>query len=165
MPRSHSVLREGFVAGLIGATSVAIWFLIVDLLVRSPLYTPRVLGRALWSVFGPIREGTIVFVATYTVFHYAAFIIIGIIIAVIIHWADREPGVLAGFLILFVAFELGFYGLSSILDHFVPLGDLAWYQVAIGNLIASALMGTYFYRLHPSITRELQYVLNGEDDR
>lgn len=165
MRRHDNLFREGIVAGLIGATSVAIWFFIVDLLIRTPFYTPQLLGHALWSVFGPVREGVLVFVAVYTVFHYAAFIVIGIIAAVIIRWADDQPGVLAGFLVLFVVFEIGFYGLASILDTFLPLGDLAWYQVAIGNLIASVLMGTYFYHLHPALKQEFQHALEGEDDR
>ena len=78
MLRHHSTLREGVIAGVIGATSVAVWFLAVDILIHNPLYTPRVLGEALWSVFGPVREGTAVFVIVYTVFHYVAFCIVGI---------------------------------------------------------------------------------------
>jgi len=165
MPTHHNVFREGVIAGLIGATSVAVWFLIIDIMIHSPLYTPRILGSALWSVFGPVHEGTTVFVIVYTVFHYAAFIILGIIAASIVHEADRQPAVLAGSLVLFVVLELGFYGLSSILDTFLPLGALAWYQVAIGNLISSFLMGLYFYREHPALKGQFQKALAGEDDQ
>jgi hypothetical protein len=51
----HRTLREGFIAGLIGATSVAVWFLIVDLIAGRPLFTPSVLGEALMNVLGPNR--------------------------------------------------------------------------------------------------------------
>ncbi|HET7566249.1 MAG TPA: hypothetical protein VFJ96_14700 [Gemmatimonadaceae bacterium] len=165
MPRHHSTLREGVIAGVIGATSVAIWFLFVDILIHNPLYTPRVLGEALWSVFGPVREGTAVFVIVYTVFHYVAFCIVGIIAAVIVHASDEQPAVLAGGLVMFVVLEMGFYGLASILNNFLPLEGLAWYQVAVGNLISAFLMGLYFYRTHPSLKGELQRALDGTDDR
>ncbi|HEX5437071.1 MAG TPA: hypothetical protein VFW98_07925 [Gemmatimonadaceae bacterium] len=164
MSERNHILREGVIAGLIGATSVAIWFLAIDILIHSPLYTPRVLGHALWSVFGPVKEGTAVFVAAYTVFHYIAFIVVGIIAAIIVHSARRHPSVMAGFLLVFVIIEMGFYGITSMLDTFLPLGALAWYQVAIGNLIAAVLMGYYFYRAHPTLTRELQHALEGRDD-
>ncbi|HEX6965139.1 MAG TPA: hypothetical protein VF166_05000 [Gemmatimonadaceae bacterium] len=164
LPSEHSAFREGVIAGVIGATAVAIWFLAIDILIHNPLYTPRVLGEALWSVFGPVREGTAVFVAFYTVFHYVAFIVVGIIAAVIIHAGDRQPAVLAGALILFVMLEIGFYGYTSILSTFLPLEGLAWYTVAAGNVISAFLMGLYFYRTHPALKGELERALDGTDD-
>ena len=40
--------KEGFVAGLIGAATIAVWFLILDMIQGRPLYTPTVLGTALF---------------------------------------------------------------------------------------------------------------------
>src|SRR2546426_9826893 len=40
--------QEGLIAGLVGATTVAIWFLIIDSIQGRPLYTPTVLGAALF---------------------------------------------------------------------------------------------------------------------
>lgn len=42
------VYEEGIVAGLIGAATIAIWFLILDTIQGRPLYTPTVLGIALF---------------------------------------------------------------------------------------------------------------------
>ncbi len=39
--------RDGIVAGLIGAATISIWFLILDTLQGHPLFTPAVLGTAL----------------------------------------------------------------------------------------------------------------------
>src|SRR2546422_3623474 len=48
------VLREGFIAGLIGAAAVAPWFLIVDLVAGRPFFTPAMLGSAVfWGVHDP----------------------------------------------------------------------------------------------------------------
>lgn len=160
----RSIARDGITAGVIGATAVAVWFLIVDTIAGHPLHTPLVLGTALFRVLGPLgSEGSAVHILAYTVFHYAAFIVVGIIAASIIHWADREPTVLAGLLILFVAFELGFYGLTALLAEFLPLGELAWYQVAAGNLIAAVLMGTYLWRTNPALREHFVEALDGRE--
>ena len=48
------IVREGFIAGLIGATLVATWFLLVDLVAGRPFFTPAMLGDALfWGVRDP----------------------------------------------------------------------------------------------------------------
>ena len=40
---------DGVIAGVIGATVIAVWFFIVDLVQGRPLYTPTVLGTALFG--------------------------------------------------------------------------------------------------------------------
>ncbi|MGH8069924.1 MAG: hypothetical protein ACRERE_32715, partial [Candidatus Entotheonellia bacterium] len=47
MDRS-TTYKEGFVAGLIGAATIMAWFLILDAIQGRPLYTPTVLGTALF---------------------------------------------------------------------------------------------------------------------
>ena len=42
------IYDEGIVAGLLGAATIAIWFLILDMIQGRPLYTPTVLGTALF---------------------------------------------------------------------------------------------------------------------
>ena len=143
--RANRIVREGLIAGVIGATSVALWFLIVDVIAGRPLFTPTLLGRALFSIFGPVPEGesAIVHVIAYTIFHYTAFIAVGSFVAYIVSVAETQPSVLAGLLILFVAFEIGFHAFVALLQETTALGALAWYQVMAGNLIAALLMGTY----------------------
>ncbi|MHB1222764.1 MAG: hypothetical protein ACYC2G_01765 [Gemmatimonadaceae bacterium] len=161
--REHNVFREGFIAGVIGATSVALWFLFVDLVAAHPFYTPEVLGRSLLSVLGPDRgDSTIMVVTIYTIFHYAAFVVSGMIAVTIIHAGRQQSAVLAGALILFVAFEIGFYGLTAMLSE-SALGSLAWYQIGAANLIATILMGAYLWRIHPSLGRRLDFALGGRE--
>ena len=158
----HSAIREGAITGILGASVVAIWFLGIDVVAGHPLRTPEVLGRALVSVLGPPgREGAMTFVAAYTVFHYLAFAIVGVLATVIVHLAAREPSILAGFVILFVAVEIGFYGLVGMLSEPNILGQGAWYQVLIGNLLAALVMGWYLWRMHPQLGRELDDALSG----
>ena len=160
----HSIVRDGVVAGFLGATAVALWFLGVDSVYGHPLATPTALGRGLLRLLGPPgTEGPWVFVAAYTVFHYAAFIAAGLLVSIVVHWAQSSPTVLAGAMILFVIFEIGFYGLSSALQESPFLGALGWGAVATGNLIAALVMGVYMWRTHPELKGELEYALNGRE--
>src|SRR5205809_5187456 len=77
------ILREGFIAGLIGAGVVALWFLIVDIIAGRPFFTPAMLGSAVfWGVHDPalvvIEYSRII---GYTMIHVSAFIIVGTIAA------------------------------------------------------------------------------------
>ena len=158
----HSIARDGIVAGILGATAVALWFLGMDILYRHAFATPEALGRGLLRILGPQgSEGSAVFVVVYTIFHYLAFIAAGMLVAVIVHAAERETGVLAGAMMLFVAFEIGFYALSSALSESPMFGALGWAQVATGNLIAAIVMGVYMWRTHPKLGRDLQHALSG----
>jgi hypothetical protein len=160
----RAIIRDGIIAGVLGATAVALWFLGLDMIYSVPLATPAALGRGLLRVLGPQgSEGRMVFVIVYTLFHYAAFIGAGLLISVIVHFAQREPSVLAGAMMLFVAFEIGFYGLSSALSESPFLGALGWAQVATGNLIAAIVMGIYMWRKHPELKAELDAALGGAE--
>jgi hypothetical protein len=158
----QAIIRDGVIAGVLGATAVAIWFLGVDLAYGQPLATPATLGRGLLRLFGPPgTEGTLVFVAAYTVFHYAAFIGAGLLTSVIVHWAHTQPAVLAGAMMLFVAFEIGFQGISTALRESPQLGAPGGWLVATGNLVAAVVMGGYMWRRHPELKGELAHALGG----
>lgn len=158
----HGIVDEGVVAGVIGATCVAVWFLIVDLIAGHALFTPETLGRSLFRVLGPlpVGESTALYVIAYTIVHYVAFIAIGLVAAALVRLAGVEPSVLVGVAILFVAFEIGFYALVAILQQATALGGLAWYQVLVGNLIAAAAMGRYLWTAHPLLRDQLAHAFD-----
>src|SRR5205807_2517617 len=102
-----------------------------------PLYTPQLLGQGLANILGKtMMDSPTAQVIGYTIFHYAAFILVGIVLTLIIHQADRTPGILAGLLVAVVVFELGFYILTALFSE-GPLVKLAWYQIFIANLLAA----------------------------
>ena len=156
----HSIVREGLIAGVLGATAVAVWFFVVDLIGGRPLFTPNTLGEGLLSIFGRTPESRTVNIIAYTIFHYAAFTLVGMLAVVLVHTGERIPSVLAGSMILLVAIELGFYGLVALLQQTV-LGNFAWYQILAGNLLAALLMGTYLWRSHPARREGLVGALDG----
>ncbi len=102
-----------------------------------------------------------VIVALYTVFHYLVFIITGIATVALIHGSAKHIGFLAGMMMLFVAFEVAFYGFVLMLQLATPLEGLSWYQVGAANLVAAALMGRYLWMQHPELTQQLNESLSG----
>lgn len=148
----HSTLREGIIAGFLGATGVAVWLFAVDAAQGRALYTPRTLGYGLFSLFATEPGSAATSVLFYTLFHYAAFVAIGLALVAAVHGAQSHPSILALMLMLFMCFQLGFYGLVALIAE-TRLGDLAWYQVGLANLIATVLMGVYIWRRHPLLGR------------
>lgn len=162
--RPHPLARDAVVAGFIGAMTIAVWFLVIDTIAGRPFHTPMVLGRGLFSVFGPNSpdEGAATLVIGYTIFHFAAFMLVGWITSLVVYAARTEPSVLFAFVMLFAAFEVGIYGLVAVLDMGTPLGRYAWLQIMAANLLAAAAMGWYFWRTHRELGDEFRHSLDWE---
>ena len=163
----HPLLHDGVIAGLIGAAVIAVWFFVVDAIAGRPFFTPATLGHGLLDVLGkqPAQDDSaVIHVLAYSVFHFAAFMLVGLATALIVFLAQKEPSILFGFLVLFVAFEVGFYGLVGLLSQSTALREFAWYQVLIGNLLAAGSMGFYFYRTHKELREEFRHSLDWDSD-
>ena len=164
MTAVSKVWRQGIVAGLLGAAGVAVWFLVVDLISGNPLYTPGVLGEAMLRVLGSSTvHGSTFNVVAYTVVHIVAFIGVGILASGLIEVSHRAPHVTIGFLLFFVVFETGFYFIAMFLSEFDALGRLNWYQIGGANVLASVLMGGYFWRRHPELAADFKLSLDGRN--
>ena len=151
------ILREGFVAGLIGATGVAAWFLLVDAIAGRPFFTPAMLGDALfWGMRSPgdVRVAFPTIVA-YTMVHVLAFGVVGIAAAVLAYEVELFPATLFIVAVCFAIFEFGFYVVVAVMARPL-LGALAWWSVAIGNAIAAFGMGYYLWRMHPKLQEALK---------
>jgi hypothetical protein len=149
------IYQQGFVAGLVGAATVALWFLLVDTLNGRPLYTPTVLGTALFrhgAGLGSPDGLSISFemVWMFTWVHGLVFAAIGGIASRLLALAEGNPSVGFGILLLFVVFEFGFTVAAMVLAAPV-LHALTWPAVLIANLLAAAAMGGYFHLVHPEL--------------
>ena len=93
MTSESRYLREGIIAGLIGAAIVAVWFLIYDAAQGRPFRTPALLGAATFQgVANPAAVPvTTELVVQYTVLHGVVFAMIGVLIAYLIVSSQREP--------------------------------------------------------------------------
>src|SRR5690348_11938853 len=162
----HPLLHDGMIAGLIGGAAIAIWFLIIDSIAGQPFRTPAALGNGLLDVLGPAdaTDSKTAFVLVYTVFHFGAFMFVGLLASLIVQLAKREPSILLGFVVLFVATEIGFYGFTGLLHEASSLKSLVWYQVMLGNLIAASAMGYYFWRRHRELGDEFRHSLDWDTE-
>src|SRR3972149_2596774 len=160
-PTQRSVLREGIVAGLLGAAVVAVWFLFFDLARGRPLLTPGppraagvpgvpgLLGAAVFQgVTDPIgleiAPGNVL---GYTLLHGLAFVAFGVIAASVMAVSEREPALFVAFAILFACFEVFCVGARGALGHSM-VGALVGWAILIGNLLASIAMLWYLFRFH-----------------
>lgn len=155
-PAISTLIKEGLVAGMIGAATIAIWFLVLDAIQGRPLYTPTVLSTALfqWGAELASPERLLVsfeMVVLYTWVHGLVFAVIGGVAAWLLSLAERIPDLGFGILLLFVVFEFGFLVASMVFAEPV-LHALAWPAVLIGNLLAATAMGVYFWHRHPYLT-------------
>jgi hypothetical protein len=153
----NRILREGFIAGCIGAAAVAVWFLTVDAINGRPLFTPAMLGSAVfWQKYDPSQvmiQPAAIF--GYTMIHVSAFVVVGVIAAALAAEVEVAPSTLFLVVVSFCFFEIGFYILVALLAKPL-LGYLAWWNVAIGNGLAAFAMGYYLWREHPKIGEELR---------
>jgi hypothetical protein len=78
----------------------------------------------------------------------------------IVQLANEEPSILMGFVVLFVAIEVGFYALVGLLQQATPLGSLAWYNVMVGNLLAAATMFLFLLRAHPILKHQFAHSMS-----
>lgn len=147
------LLGDGTAAGLIGAVTIALWFLVVDTIRGHPLYTPSLLGTALFggrdAIASPIgHEASTLMVLLFTVTHGLIFIVIGQIAAHLVQLAERNANYGFGIILFLVFFLSGFFFVSMVFAAEL-LHALTWPAVLVGNLLAVAAMTFYFARRHP----------------
>jgi len=155
-PAQRSILREGVVAGLIGAATVAVWFLLFDIGRGRPFLTPGLLGAAAFQgVTSPIGlEPTVANVLGYSLIHGLAFVAFGVVAASLMAVSEREPALFLAFIILFASFEVFIFAVVGALGKSM-LGALVWWAILVGNLLASVAMLWYFFRAHRALSRTL----------
>lgn len=152
----NKVVREGIVCGLIGAGVVAVWFFLFDLLRGRPFFTPGALGSALFLGSSSVETVTVNAgtVIGYSIMHVLAFCVTGFLAAAIVTAADETPPLILGAVMFFAAFEAFFMGLLAMVAEFL-LGALAWWTIAVGNILAAVVMGWYLWMHHPKLRAAL----------
>jgi hypothetical protein len=152
----HRIVREGVVAGLVGAGVVAFWFFLFDAVRGELFFTPGALGSAVFLGASSLEavEVSAGTVLGYTVLHVGAFLAVGILASAIVWQSEETPPLLLGAVLLFAAFEAFFLAILAVVAEFL-LGPLAWWSIAVGNLLAVVGMGWYLWRRHPRLREAL----------
>ena len=138
-------LRYGILAGAIGASVVAFFFLMVDFMAGRPLATPTALGAV---PFDLSRPPDLALIAGYTAIHGVVFVAFASIIAVVLLGTRNPPtsevaqlGVLSA--ALFLASTAIFYAFSTVWT----ISSMDSWRVLGANLLASVAMAVPLARL------------------
>lgn len=155
-PQTTALYQDGIIAGVLGAATVALWFLVLDTISGRPFYTPSVLGTALF------RHGigldapetlpiSLEMVAMFTWVHTLVFVMIGGVASRLLAVVEKHPSFGFGVLLLFVVFQAGFT-VAAMLFAAPVLKALGWAAVLAANLLAAFAMALYLGFRHRGLT-------------
>src|SRR5512134_2691173 len=112
----HSLFREATDAGFIGTIAVFLWFLLLDSLAGQPFRTPNQIGQLiLGGTPGP--ELNFVAIVACVFLSFLLLNLLALVIVGLVHWALRQPTLLFALLLLFVMFEVFFFGATYAVLH------------------------------------------------
>jgi hypothetical protein len=154
VPDAARLYQEAMIAGVIGAATVAVWFLLLDTAAGHPFYTPTVLGTAIFRRSALASPETLSvsleMVGMFTWVHMLVFAALGGIASRLLGMVERNPSWGFGLLLFAVVFEFGFVAAAAVLAAPV-LRVIPWPSVLAANLLAAAAMSAYFWRRHPTL--------------
>jgi hypothetical protein len=151
--KAQNVLLEGSTAGMLGGSAVALWFLAIDLGRGGMFATPALLGRLL--LHGGAVPASLRSAAEYSLVHFAAFVLFGVIASWLLKTSERHPAFLSGVVLLFCVFEFFFLTLVGAVSQ-DALQTLIWWRIVVGNVLATAAMLTFFADRHPWLVARLK---------
>jgi hypothetical protein len=141
----------GWIAGFIGALVVALFFLVIDLMLGRPLWTPGALGSALFlgQRLLPDAAPQPALVAGYTAIHFLVFVAFGLITATAWSVRPHKRGPIEMLAIgvgIFAACELSFAAFAWL---FSPTlwSDLGVGSITASNALAAVAMAVFLGRV------------------
>lgn len=157
-----SIVENGVLAGLVGASVVALWFMVLDVAVRGmPFFTPTLLGSIIFAGKEAAEvtaiDGAAIF--AYTGLHGILFLAAGTALASMFYHFEHNPQ--AGFilLLLFVTFEAILWGLGVTVIPALAGAVGAW-AILVANVGSAAAMFAFLLQRHPRALRSLAAAWN-----
>jgi len=127
------VLVRGLAAGFVGATVIAVFFFVTDLIAGTPLATPGFMAEALLDAPGAAG------VPAYTVLHYTSFLIMGMAAAWALDNVRTDAPILIGLALGGMLFAFIFYG-AVLFSGPRVVQLLGWPVALVANLLAGLAM-------------------------
>ena len=147
------VLGDGAMAGAIGASVIALFFLLIDTARHEPFFTPSVMASALLRGASPAQGAAVdlSMVAAYSLLHAAAFIGVGVLAAWATAMRHASVATFTLAIALFASLEAGFLVTCIAVDRSL-LDVVGVAPATVGNLLAAIGMAAYLHRWpHDSI--------------
>jgi hypothetical protein len=148
MQRLSPTVTRGAIAGFLGATVLALWFLVIDLLQNQPFHTPLFVASALAGL--ERVDMSVGLLSMYTALHFATFIVLGVALNWALEKTGTAPHFLLGLVLAFLLFDLVFY-VGVIVTGVNVVSSLGWPQVLVGNLIAGVTLMGYLNITGPGV--------------
>jgi hypothetical protein len=138
------IVGDGVAAGLIGASAVALWFLVIDAALREPLFTPSLVADALLrgTPAAADHQVNLAMVAAFTALHSLAFIGFGVVAAWIVDQFEHTPDLPLIAIGVFLGLEAGFVTATKLVVPDVAAVIGHGFIVA-GNVFAAVGMAFY----------------------
>jgi hypothetical protein len=152
------IVENGVLAGMLGATVVAVWFLLLDVITRGqPLYTPSLLGSVAFGGMDASEvtslNGAAIF--AYTGLHGVLFLIAGGLLAWMFTQFERNPQVGLVLLLMFITFEAIVWGVGvSIIPALA--GVVGAWAILVANVSSAVAMFTFLLGRHPQAMARLR---------
>lgn len=141
---------HGAYAGALGASAIALLFLLVDSVVRAPLWTPSLAGGVLFGGTSPSApvQTDLALVALYSIVHAALFLSFGAGVALVAARLPRAPRPALLAVGCFLGLELGVLAGSRLLaPGMAEAIGLGW--ITLGNALAAVAMTAWLRDLVP----------------
>jgi hypothetical protein len=151
--KMQNVLPEGSTAGMLSGSAAALWFLMVDLGRGGMFATPALLGDLL--LHGSAAPASLRSAAEYSVVHFASFVLFGVVASWLLKTSERQPAFFSGVVLLFCVFEFFFLTLVGAVNR-EALQTLIWWRIVVSDILATAVMLTFFADRHPWLVARLK---------
>ena len=151
IPRTPAELAlESLYLGVLGGSAVALFFLVIDLMDGRPLYTPSLIGSAIFGGAAAHAATTVQFEAIFYVslIHISAFTVLGAVMSLLVHEVElhaKHPIVVL--VVSFAIIETAFFVLAPLALPGV-IETLGMIKLAFANLMAATVMTLYFVLVH-----------------
>ena len=154
--RPSDTTRQGVYTGLIGGAVVVAWFLVLDLLLRQPLYAPAAMGTMLFGSGARLGNVDVALrpALGYGLWHFSFFILLGVVLCIHVDHKARFRTHLfqvLGLLFLFGAFVIS---ITAVLGRPV-LQELGWWSILMGNGLSAIAMSGYLFKVRQKNAEEL----------
>lgn len=147
---TQDFLYDSFYSAAIGASVVALFFLVIDAVQGRPFFTPSLMGTVMFTgaPADTVSAVRLDMVAWFSLVHMAAFGMLGALLAFLVHEVELHAKNPAQFFVLFL---LVFEGAFLVVSHLLLPGVnavLGHFRIFLANLCAVGAMAVFLYQAH-----------------
>jgi hypothetical protein len=156
-PERSELLFQGWVAGLLGYATVALFFAVENLIVgRSPFYTAGLLGQAYFYGLRDLSQLAIAPgpVLAFNGLHLIVFLVLGMLVAALAFLSEQGHQLWYVSAVFFLFIALHMLGFLVVLTEGVRAAVAPWTLVVAG-VLACVAMGAYLLASRPELRRSL----------